>query len=192
MNWRQFAAEVIKSLAWPTTALILAVLFRNQFGRILLKLTRLKYKDIELDFESELKRAEKDAKAIDIAPQPRSIASAKSDSAKLLQQAGELAPDHPAPAVSVAWQAVEYDLRQAILRLAISDNPADLSPFKLVGLLRRQDAIDTPTSDLLDRMRYLRNMAVHHQHEISITTNDASEYVALARGVVEKLKALHR
>jgi hypothetical protein len=190
MSWLQFIAELIKSLAWPATVLTLVILFRNQLGRILLKLTKLKYKDLELDFERELKLAEKDAKAIDIAPQRRSIAAAKTDSAALLRQAEELAPNYPAPSVSVAWQAVEYELKQVVTGLGITDNPADLSPFKLVGLLRRQDAIDTPTADLLDRMRYLRNLTAHR--EVSITTDNASEYLSLARGVVEKLRSLHR
>lgn len=62
----------------PRPSVILVVLFRVPVRRALLSLTRLKYKDLELDFGHELKQLEKEAKAIDITPQPaKSIAPNK-------------------------------------------------------------------------------------------------------------------
>lgn len=194
MDWLQFIASLIKSLVWPVTLLILVVLFRVQVGKVLLRLTRLKYKDLELDFGRELKLLEKEAKAIDIAPQPqKSIAPTKRDSSQLLQEAVQLAPSFPEPAVGVAWQAVEDELMQAVLRLAISpDYPAHNSALKNAELLKAQNAVDQRTLELLNRMRNLRNMAVHGGHAIPITTDESLEFAALARGVVEKLQALRR
>jgi uncharacterized protein YutE (UPF0331/DUF86 family) len=194
VDWLQFIASLIKSLVWPTTLLILVVLFRVQVGKVLLRLTRLKYKDLELDFGRELKQLEKEAKAIDIAPQPqKSIAPTKRDSSQLLQEAVQLAPNFPEPAVAVAWQAVEDELMQAVMRLAISpDYPAHNSALKNAELLKAQDAIDQRTLELLNRMRILRNMAVHGGHVTPITTDESLEFIALTRGVVEKLQALRR
>lgn len=194
MDWLQFIASLIKSLVWPTTLLVLVVLFRVQVGKVLLRLTRLKYKDLELDFGRELKQLEKEAKAIDIAPQPqKSIAPAKRDSSQLLQEAVQLAPNFPEPAVAVAWQAVEDELMQAVMRLATSpDYPAHNSALKNAELLKAQNAVDQRTLELLNRMRNLRNMAVHGGHATPITTDESLEFIALARGVVEKLQALRR
>jgi hypothetical protein len=195
MGWLEFLASLIKSLVWPTTLVILVVLFRVQVRRALLSLTRLKYKDLELDFGRELKQLEKEAKAIDITPQPpKSIAPTKRDSSQLLQEAAQLAQRFPEPAVAVAWQAVEDELRQAVMRLAISpDYPAHNSAFKNAELLTAQNAIDQRTVELLNRMRNLRNMAVHGSHGPAfITADEALEFLALARGVLEKLQALRR
>src|SRR5260370_1218861 len=126
MDWLQFLASLVKSLAWPTALVILVLLFRVPVRRALLSLTRLKYKDLELDFGRELKELEKEAKAIDITPQPpKSIAPTQRDSSQLLQEAAQLAQRFPEPAVAVAWQAVEDELMQAVMRLAVSpDYPA--------------------------------------------------------------------
>src|ERR1700726_1630563 len=75
---------------------ILVLLFRVPVRRALLSLTRLKYKDLELDFGRELKGLEKEAKAIDITPQPpKSIAPTQRDSSQLLQEAAQLAQRFP-------------------------------------------------------------------------------------------------
>ena len=195
MDWLQFLASLIKSLAWPTTVVTLVVLFRAPVRRALLSLTHLKYKDLELDFEHELKQLEKEAMAVDITPQPpKRISLTKRDSSQLLQEAEALGQRFPEPAVAVAWQAVEDEMMQAVMRLAIvPDYPGHGSTFKNAELLRAQNAIDQRTFDLLNRMRNLRNMAVHGGHgATSITTDEALEFLALARGVVEKLQSLRR
>src|ERR1700730_18334683 len=111
MDWLQFLASLIKSLAWPTTLVTLVVLFRAPVRRALLSVTRSKYKDLELDFGRELKQLEKEALAIDITPQtPKNIAPTKRDSPKLLQEAKKLGQNSPEPAVAVAWQAVEDEM----------------------------------------------------------------------------------
>jgi len=81
----------------------------------------------------------------------------------------------------------------AVVRLAISpDFPPHNSAIKNAELLKEQKAIAQPTLELLNRMRNLRNMAVHGGHGTSITTDEAVEFLALARGVVEKLRTLRR
>jgi uncharacterized protein YutE (UPF0331/DUF86 family) len=196
MNWLEFLASIIKSLAWPTTLVILVVLFRAPVRRALLRLTRLKYKDLELDFGRELRQLEKEAKAIDITPQtPKSIAPTKRDSSQFLMESAALVQQgFPEPAVAVAWQAVEDELMQATMRLAISpDYPAHNSPLKNAELLKEQNAIDQRTIEVLNRMRNLRNMAVHGGRGAAhVTTDEAFEFLALARGVVEKLQELRR
>ena len=56
----QFFASLAGSLAWPATVVV--VVLRNQCRRFLLTLTRLRYKDLELDFGRELKEVEKKAR----------------------------------------------------------------------------------------------------------------------------------
>ena len=195
MDWLQFFASVVGSAAWPATVLALIALLRAPVTRVLLTLTRLKYKDLELDFGRELKQLEQKAKAIEVKPQQsKAIPPAAKDSAQLLDEAERLAQDFPEPAVAVGWQAVENELMSAVMRLAISpDYPAHNSAMKNVELLLQQKAIDESTIDILKRMRNLRNMAVHGGHGLgNVTTDQAIEFIALARGVVEKLGGLRR
>ena len=194
MNWLDFVSSVIRSLAWPATITFLVVLLRAPVTRVLLTLTHLKYKDLELDFGRELKQLEKQARAVGVAPQPlKSISSRKRDSSQLLDEAGRLGQDFPEPAIAVGWQAVEDELMAAVARLAISpDFPPYNSAIKNAEILKEEEAIDQPTFDLLNRMRNLRNMAVHGGHGTSIRADEAAEFLALAKGIVEKLRTLRR
>jgi uncharacterized protein YutE (UPF0331/DUF86 family) len=158
----------------------------------LLTSTRLKYKDLELDFGRELKQLEKEARALDIAPkQMKKAAVAKREPRQFLEEAAQMADDFSAPAIAVAWQAVEAELMAAVMRMGISpDYPAHNSALKNAQLLREQDKIDSRTFELLNRMRMLRNSVIHGANRAAIKSDEAAEFVALARGVVEKLEAL--
>src|SRR3989442_646183 len=183
MDCLQFLSSVVGSLAWPAIVLALVVLLRAPVTRVLLTLTRLKYKALELDFGRELKQLEEQAKAIEVKPQqPKALPPAPKGSAQLLEEAARLAQDFPEPAVAVGWQAVEDELMSAAMRLAISsDYPPYNSALKNVQLLKEQNAIDEGTFDLLNRMRNLRNMAVHGTRGLAnITIDEAIEFLALA------------
>lgn len=193
MNWLEFVSSVLGSLAWPATVIVLVVVLRSPLGRILLTLTKLKYKDLELDFGRGLKELEAKAKSIDLMP---SVVAepppSKRTATDLLNEAGRLAEEFPEPAVAVGWQAVEAELMSAVQRLAISpDYPPYNSAMKNTALLHEQGSIDTPTLDVLNRMRNLRNKAVHGRLDaMGVSGDQAREFIALARTVVEKLKTL--
>jgi len=196
MDILQFISSVIGSLAWPATVATLVVLLREPVKRILLTLTRLKYKDLELDFGRELKQLEEKAKAIEVRPtkQPPAVTPAKKDSLQLLVEAERLSDDFTEPSVALAWSAVEDELLAAVMRLTISpDYPPHNSAMKNAEMLAQQKVIDPQTLDVLKRMRNLRNIAVHaHGGLGEVTTDQAREFIALARGVAEKLRGLHR
>jgi uncharacterized protein YutE (UPF0331/DUF86 family) len=85
----------------------------------------------------------------------------------------------------VAWSAVEKEILATVKRLAISDD----DPRKGIDLLVEEMAISPMTMDILRRMKNLRNIAVH-RHTEEVTTDDAREFIALARGVIKKLQTL--
>jgi hypothetical protein len=192
MNMLQFIASLVSSLAWPIVVVVLVFILRAPLTTVLLTLTRLKYKDLELDFGRELKQLEKEARALDIAPkQMKKAAVAKREPRQFLEEAAQMADDFSAPAIAVAWQAVEAELMAAVMRMGISpDYPAHNSALKNAQLLREQDKIDSRTFELLNRMRMLRNSVIHGANRAAIKSDEAAEFVALARGVVEKLEAL--
>jgi hypothetical protein len=194
MGWLEFSASLVKSLAWPVTAFALVMLLRAPLRQALFKVTRLKYKDLELDFGRELKQLEEEARAVDITPvRPTSVAPTDRSSTRLLEEAARLAHGLPEPAIALGWQAVEDELLSTVMHLKLSpDYPPDQSAMKNAEVLREQNAIDQRTLAVLDRLRALRNMAVHNIRAIDITTAEAIEFLALARGVVGKLQALRR
>ena len=191
MNWMDFVASLFKSIAWPTTVLILVFSFRALIKRVLANLTRVKYGELRMDFGRELKQVEKEAKAINIQPRPlRSIAPVKKEPLKLLEEAGQLASQYPEPAISVGWQAVEAQLKDSISGLQPEKRHEQFSLGTTLGnaeVLVGEKLIDFATFELIRSMYKLRNLAVHGQGG-SITADEAYEFLAFAKGIVEKLR----
>src|SRR5258705_9206930 len=196
MSILQFIASLVNSLAWPLVALAIAILFRRQFAQILLKISRFKYKDVEIEFRRELEIATEEAEKIDVRPSlpTPTVRPEQQESDDLLGEASRLAAEFPEPAVAVAGGGVEHELMRSVLRLAISpDYPPYNSALKNIGILADYGAIDSATVDLLNRMRHLRNLAVHRSAGGGpISADEAREFIALAKGIVDRLKQLNR
>lgn len=195
MDALQFLAAVINSLAWPLTTVALVFLLREPVGRVLTTLTRLKYKDLELDFGRELKQIEEKAKAIEVLPAPTAKAvGGPKEPHELLEEAERLASEFPEPAVAVAWSAIEDGLWQAVERLTNTTAFRGQPASKTIQVLLQREAIDRETIDVLNRMRNLRNGAVHGRWNAfgGVSADEAREFIALARGIHERLGNIAR
>ncbi len=58
MGWKQFIAEIVSNLAWPIVVVAVLFKFRSELAKIIQRLARLKYKDLELDFDKVKQQAE--------------------------------------------------------------------------------------------------------------------------------------
>lgn len=192
MNYLEFIAAAIGALAWPVAVIVLGLILRSPLRRVLLSLTRVKYKDVEIDFGRELSQIEAQAKSIELKPVPVRNEGARKNAAELLRDAARLAEEFPEPAVAVGWSAVEQELQAAAARLGLAaDQAARFNPARIIAALRDAGHLDDQMHAILNRMRNLRNVAVHGHHGTApVTTDEAREFLALAGGVVERLRGL--
>jgi hypothetical protein len=193
MTLLEFTSSCIASLAWPVTAGVIVWLLRDSIKRLLLTVTSLKYKDLQVDFGRELKALEQKAAVLDIKPARRAAAPAhmQKDPAELLANAERLMDEFPEPAIALAWSAVEAALAGAVQQLVSSPgDPARRSAVENAHQLAEQNLIDSNTLDVLDRLRDLRNAAVHGGSAIQVSPLDAHQYVSIARAAVERLRTL--
>lgn len=194
MDAFQFLAAVIGVIAWPATVIFLVFILRKPVGQVLLTLTKLKYKDLELDFGRELKQIEEQAKAIDVLPTPQvKVVGGPKEADELLMEAERLAEEFPEPAVSVAWSAVEDHLARAAEQFTGGASRRK-PPSYFINVLVQNEALDKGTVDVLRRLQNLRNQAVHERWNAfgGISPDEAREFIALARGISGKLNRLDR
>ena len=196
MDVLTFVSSVIDSLSWPVTIIILVIFLRKPLGNLLPNLRRIRYGDVELNFDSELHKLEGQAKiaGLHFRDKKQPTDSKSRNSEEVISDAIRLAADFPEPAVGVAWLAVEHELMQAVMRLAISaDYPPYNSPIKNISLLHEHGYLDKDIRKVLDHMQRLRNAAVHTSHRTTrISANQAKEYVVLAEAVTDRLKDVSR
>lgn len=186
--------KLIDSLVWPGTVIALVYILRKPLNALLVTLTSLKYKDLQLDFSKELKEVGEEAKAIKIEPRVRRIEGKRKEPLQTLDEAERLLEQFPEPAVALAWSAIEDELVSVTNRSAISpDYPPFNSATRNAQLLLDAGYIQDDVYSLLKRMRNLGNIAVHGRGGFGpVSSDEAREFIALARGVVEKLEQITR
>jgi len=197
MTILEFLASLVASLAWPATVALLAIIFRKSVGKVLLTLTALRYKGLEVDFKREFSELEEAANSVNLEPaeaQPQAIGPGEDAARTLEEEVEAVAAISPAAAISLAWTAVDSALKEAVQRLAIlPDHPAYTSAVKNLRLLQENSDLDPDTSVFLARMRQLRNRVVHGQlPPNTVSSDEATEYGRLAQGLVRMLGRLKR
>jgi hypothetical protein len=198
----QFIAALLDSLAWPSAVIVLAFLFRGSIGKLLPALSKLKWKDLELEFKKELAGLSAAAQqaqlppAEPIAPLPQAEAPAQlpPPPRTLESEIEAVAEVSPRAAIPLAWAAVETELLNAVMRLAVSpDYPPSNSAIQNIRHLQHAGAVDKETVTVLEQMRRLRNRTVHGDLEqASLSREDAVQYSRLAQQLIAKLRDLRR
>ena len=196
MGYLKFVASIIDSLAWPVAVVSLVLILRAPLRVLLGSLTRFRYGDVEINFGREVLELRNKAKAagLDISKDVPRAKQDIQDSAQIVADAMRLASEFQGSAIILAWTAVEQELMQAVMRLAISpDYPPYNSAVKNIQLLHEQGYLDADSCGLLERMRRLRNAAAHPSRGITeISADDARKFVALTEAITERVKSLNR
>lgn len=168
--------KLIDALAWPVAILMLAFGFRTEFRKILGRMSKFKYKDVEATFEHELAQIETRSELYSESQKelPASTPAEKSGYAQLLR----IAEVSPRAAITEAWREMEL----AVGQIAESMGMNSSNPFNGLMALRslvQQDRIDSSLLEDYNRLRKLRNHAAHAD-ELEISQTEAERYAALA------------
>lgn len=194
MDALQFIASLIDSLAWPVAVIVLVFILQAPLRSLLGDLTRFRYGDVEMNFGREIQDLGGRAKAagLHLPEKPPQSELGVPDFSQIIADATRLSSEFPGPAVGLAWTAVEHELMQVVMRLGISaDYPPYNAAIKNIELLYKEGHLDGDTRGLLDRMRRLRNAAVHpSKGMVTISADEAQEFIALVRAMIEKLESL--
>lgn len=181
MSALTFIAELVKTLAWPVTVMILVWLLRKPIRELVPLLTRLKYKDFEVEFGRHM--AELKAEASEELPPREPVAAGVGEEGAL----NELAKLSPRAAITEAWRQVEVAALQAARRSDISLSPTEVTTTRVIRSLEQCRLIDAGKIALLHDLRGLRNQAAHAP-DFAISTEAALDYIQLARRMREYLE----
>ena len=166
----EYVVKIIDSVIWPIAAIIITVLIRKDVSLILARLQRLKYKDVQADFEVGLSKVESEVADIKL-PQSEVVAKPKSSSAR------ELIHISPRSAIVSGWNLIDT--------AALKGGLAQGAAFQYVPLKNIYAAVEgNPVfpkdfANIIKSLRDLRNQAVHGVEE-SFSSEEAERYVELA------------
>jgi hypothetical protein len=184
--------EIIKALAWPVTAFVLALIFKGELSGLLSRLSSVKVKNfLEAKFRKELREAEPQVEGI------RKAAGAERSRESALEEEvrGELlrtAEVSPRVAILEAWRFLEIAALVAAKEAGVEINP--LRPvYSFVQELVHERIFSDDALLLFDKFRGLRNDALYAP-EFVLEQSEAEKYVdlalRLARGLFDAANAL--
>ncbi|WP_434593363.1 hypothetical protein J3Q09_25985 [Pseudomonas sp. R4-83] len=151
MDWKQFCAAIVGSLAWPTTVVIVVVLLKSPLAKLIPMVRSLKYKDLHIDLSEKLEEVKDGLEAgSKDSNQPMQLSVGD----RLL----ELARLDPRAAVLSAWIDVERALTDLAKTVGVS---ADQPIMTIANELHARDVLTELEMKTFRDLRRIRNEAAH-------------------------------
>jgi len=197
MDWKQFIAEIISSLAWPLIAIILIYIFRSEIGELFKRLGIIKYKDVELDFEKfeQQKQYLRKDMPKERRPKKEKIEIPNPMLSSLENQIFDTVEREPLAAILLSWSGIEYALVNAVNRLENLQEPLATygSPTHTIDMLSRYGGLPSIYAELLEEMRIIRfKVSYKHDPMREITRDQALSYVRTAVDLINYLEGFGR
>ena len=182
MNWRQFIAAIISSLAWPATLVVAILILKNQLPAIFPFIERLKYKGIELEFRKSVQELTEKSRGALPAPELGEFANDRN-------QLYTLAELSPRSAILEAWLQVETAAAEALQSRdpSLASQVRMAAPLRIGELLNRRQIINAQQLEIFHRLRALRNQAVHISGA-TFQLNEVIEYIDLALSLASQIR----
>lgn len=169
------AADFISSIAWPLTALIIALLFRRPLSEALRSAGgALSAGPFRMEWQRQAEAVESDLS--------RAPSVARDETGAVATRLDEIAESNPKEAIEEALRQIEVPLR-ALLE---EDGEKDIHPSTTVRRLAAdaegRGLIAQDTEAAIEGLTVMRKLAVHSEEELS--PRYAHEFVALSQAVL--------
>lgn len=171
MSWLQFFASLAGSLAWPASAVLIALVFKGHLAKLLQRMRSAKGFGAEATFEGSLEKAEAtvEANLPDIVPSEVQ-AQPGDDGIPTDGMFNRLVGVSPSAAIVMRWLEVEDELRRRHASSTVSYNSEWRSFSKSLS----------PTQmEVFRELRSLRNLAAHEGDKI-VTIDQAHRFNRLS------------
>jgi uncharacterized protein YutE (UPF0331/DUF86 family) len=187
LTYLEWSAKLIDSLAWPITSIILVVLLRSPLSDVLLTISKLKFKGLEVDFSKE-------KEAVNYAAQKVQNYESRLPEAykepEFLDEARQISRISPESAIMLTWKNIDAELAATAHRNGMQlKSRSPVSSQKVIYTLQGENILDENIVNLILAMRDLRNKAVHgHSETVGLTERDALSYIENASLIIHALQ----
>ncbi|WP_419782896.1 hypothetical protein [Malaciobacter marinus] len=167
--------KIIDSLAWPITVLIIIFIFRKNIISLIPTLTKLKYKEFELEFDKELEKLNIDTKN----KIPES--SIKNENNYYIEQVRKTTPR---AAILDSWLELESNITSMCINLNLVSSSSSINFIKLINKLKEENIISNEDLLNIHKLRDLRNKSVHN-FEFNISEKEAAKFLEVSRNLAD-------
>lgn len=192
MDTLTFISNILSLLIWPVVVIFTIVILRRPLRDLIADLGRrlhsIKFPGGEAEFSDELAEIKEAADEANLPPAPVAplvgplLLEIEGDE----RQWARLAELSPRATVTEAWRQVEVAMLEAARRFELPEKESH-SALTLIRVLGRRQIFTPDIVAIVSDLRGMRNAAAHGVR-VEISRTDATEYVALAKRVIAKLR----
>lgn len=176
MDTLTFISNLIGSLAWPLAVVLVVWWLRKEIRKLLPFAKKLRYGDLEIEFEQQLAALKKDAES-----QKRTHAVLpKPEDAEVVSYLKSAAEVSPRAALVDAWVGLEITAVSSAQMLKLIPEQKTVPFPKVVSALRDSGVLEAKDVEILNRLRALRNDALHSPG-FQLSPEEAQEFISLIR-----------
>lgn len=180
MDNNTLASNIIESLAWPMTVLVVLALFRKELSSLFGRIRKGQFGDATLEFEATVAAVE------EMVQEKRGARKAAHVPARIEDRG--LAEVDPRGAVIKAWLEVESQARSALQRKGLLDSRG-IAGNRLNELAKLSDDLNDQDLTVFRALQIMRNKSVH-DHDFRPSSESVLAYMALAKELSETFKAI--
>ena len=170
MDGLTFTSNIMSTLAWPVTVIILFLILRKELPNIAKSIKKFKYKDVELEFGAAAQAVAQDAKV--------SLPASKS-SGDIKSRLDAIAEISPRAAILESWMQVEAAAAEVVHKKGLNASIPMLGPSRLISALKKEQILNGKQILIFEQLRVLRNEAVH-VHDAEFTNAAVANYIESA------------
>jgi len=174
LDWQEFVASLVSSLAWPVAAVTIALIARKPVLALIERMNEMSGFGLNAKFDAKLAKTTEDVIA--------SQGGVPLENIGAPQGWVELAQRSPRAAILEAWLRLEEALQQKMVAKGWVAPSQKLGPGALLETARREKLIDDKAYQSLKGLQALRNLAVHGPAS-ELTFEKAQEFLMLAEAM---------
>jgi hypothetical protein len=181
MDWKQFFASMVASLAWPAVVAYVLFLLRTQVSDLVARMTEFSLPGGgSIKLSQQVERVREQAEKVE-AEQSLETPSITTLDPRTLR----LAQEFPEAAVLEAYKELEAVLLQ--IRPKLKDGKPFRNPTEVLMRLQAEKYVSDNLIELFDSLRRARNAAAHAPKDQGLTPGEAIELVRQAKYLTELL-----
>lgn len=181
MTWLEFLSSVVGSIAWPAVVLAGLFILKSPIESAIPRLSKLKFKELEAEFDRDLDKIEQEAKEAGF--EAIEDAEVVKDFQESLRQIAEISPN---AAIVEAFRKIERSAKNLLQAKGHAPDYKVVAPYRLIErVLEKTDTLGKREVKIFRDLRQLRNKVTHL--DFSASRNQADEYIELAALLIAKM-----
>jgi|GEM_PF-3434500 len=188
MDWLEFVASLVSSLAWPAVVVIAIWLFREPLGGLVTRLTQWEGLGVRAQFIEKLD---------DVAGVAGEVADEAREKLAELDPARVVALDEPAPVdtsdepafvIIAAWEQLGAAVAELAVTADLASGRTNSNPRSVARALRAAGVVNDLFVRSVDDLAALRDLVAHGRHRP--TRGEADEFLRVTRELTRGSAAL--